>query len=123
MADRKNAVTFGGELIEGMTPVRLRERLAKLPEPLAQGHIDALLTARNATLKLFADREGANHFVNELREAGMVCWLRLLHPGENVQALREMPPPVVEAVTEPVTPVVARVVAAKKVALGPGAMT
>ncbi len=122
MADRKYAVTFGGELIEGMTPARLRERLSKLSEPIAPAQIDALLAARNATVKLFADRESADRFVGVLREAGIVCWLRLLHPGEQAHALID---DVIAAPTEAVTaaPAAAITHAARRPMLGPGAMT
>ncbi|HZP12595.1 MAG TPA: energy transducer TonB [Nevskiaceae bacterium] len=122
MADRRYAVTFGGELIEGMTTARLRERLSKLPEPISAAQIDALLAARNATVKLFADRESADRFVGLLREAGIVCWLRLLHPGEQVHALLDdvavaNPEPVAIAAPPAIAPV------APRAALGPGAMT
>ena len=121
MADRKYAVTFGGELIEGMTPARLRERLSKLSEPIAAAQIDALLAARNATVKLFADRESADRFVGVLREAGMVCWLRLLHPGEAAHALLD---DVIAAPTETIAVAPAPVItAARRPMLGPGAMT
>jgi len=121
MADRKYAVTFGGELIEGMTAVRLRERLSKLSEPISRAQIDAVLAARNATLKLFADRESADRFVALLREAGMVCWLRLLHPGEQAHALLDE----LVAATEPVAAIAAPAIApvARRPSLGPGAMT
>lgn len=122
MADRKYAVTFGGELIEGMTPARLRERLSKLSEPIPSTRIDALLAARNATVKLFADRESADRFVGVLREAGMVCWLRLLHPGEQAHALLD---DVIAAPTETIaaTPAPAIATATRRPMLGPGAMT
>lgn len=82
MTDRKYAVAYAGELIEGVSAQGVREQLTRLWSALSASQLDALLGTRSATLKLFADRETADRFVGFMRQAGMVCWLRLLRPGE-----------------------------------------
>ena len=87
MGDRRYAVVFGGELIEGVTPAGVRERLTRMSDQFSPAQVSALVAARNASLRLFETRETADRFVGLMREAGMVCWLKLLRPGEDASAL------------------------------------
>jgi len=129
MADRKYAVAFDGELIEGITGIDVRARLARIWPSLSASQIDALMGSRNATLKLFAERDVADRFVGFMRQAGMVCWLRLLRPGEESTAvLAELEWSVADAdallvAANTPPPVAPRRVAVPRVATSPKVMT